>query len=179
MQQKISKKKQKFPIGSVGLTKNAAVMSQLCIVNYGSHLGEYIRYKLDTLGIKQSWLAKQIQEAGGKMSKPNLSKMLSNKAELLPSEMEMIGQHLPNDFFDEFYKNNPKLRPYQPMQEPASPEVKEAEPHYRVQGSGYRITLEIDPFDFNPDYVKPLSQSLENALRDFHSRIKEDQKRTK
>lgn len=154
-------------------------MNQICIVNYGSHMGEYIRYKLDALGIKQRWLSDRIQQDGGSMSPSYLSKMLSNKAELLPSEMEMIGQHLPNDFFDEFYQNNPKLRPYQPMQEPASHEVKEAETPYRVQGSGYRITLEIDPFDFNPDYVKPLSQSLENALRDFHSRIKEDQKRTK
>jgi len=142
-------------------------------------MGEYIRYKLDALGIKQRWLSDRIQQDGGSMSPSYLSKMLSNKAELLPSEMEMIGQHLPNDFFDEFYQNNPKLRRYHSTSESTQQVVKDSEPLYRVQGSGYRITLEIDPFDFNPDYVAPLSESLEKALRDFHSRIKENEKRTK
>ncbi|WP_143764644.1 hypothetical protein [Owenweeksia hongkongensis] len=155
-------------------------MCQICQVNYGSHMGEYIRYKLDVLGIKQRWLSNKIQREGGSMSPSYLSKLLSNKAELLPSEMAMFSKHLPSDFFDEYYETNPKLKPYHHSRlEVVLPGVEEERVPYETKGTGYRITLEIDPIDFDPDLLDPLSESLKSALKDFHSRLQEDKKRTK
>ena len=86
---------------------------------------------------------------------------------------------LPEGFFDEFYETNPKLRPYQPTKEEEVNHLKEEPPAYQVKGSGYRISIEIDPVDFNPSYMDPLSESLKKALEEFHDFIKEDKKRTK
>ncbi len=150
----------------------------LCGVEYGSHIGEYIRYKLDRLGISQAHLAKQITENGREMTRSNLNRILTNKAEFTPSEMALFSQGLPDDFFDEFYKHNPKLKGYQAAQEPVKPKNGEHSEPYQLRGSGYRITLEIDPVDFDPDMLDPLSESLKKALEDFHNRIKQDKKRT-
>lgn len=154
-------------------------INQLCPVNYGSHIGDYLRYKLDQLGIRQAWLARKISETDKEMSKSNLNRILHEKAELLPSEMEMISKHLPDGFFDEFYTKNPKLKPYQPITEKSTPDASERSESYQVKGSGYRLTLEIDPVDFHPEMVDPLSASLKKALEEFHSHLKDDKKRTK
>ena len=152
---------------------------QICRVKYGSHIGEYIRYKLDLLGISQAFVAKRITEDGREMTRSNLSRILTNRAEFTPSEMLQFTKALPEGFFDEFYETNPKLRPYQPTKEEEVNHLKEEPPAYQVKGSGYRISIEIDPVDFNPSYMDPLSESLKKALEEFHDFIKEDKKRTK
>lgn len=162
----------------IQLSTNQSInVANLCAVNYGSHIGEYIKYKLDELGMKHAHLAKNITENGREMSRSNLSRILVNKAEFTPSEMQMFSEALPEGFFDEFYHQNPKLKPYQTTREVAKP-AEENEPAYQVGGSGYRISIEIDPVDFDPTLMDPLSASLKKALEDFHNSIK-DKKRTK
>ncbi len=153
--------------------------ANLSSVNYGSHIGEYIRHKLDSLGIKQRWLSEQLVNSGYAMQRSNLSRILSSKAEMTPSELRMFVDHLPEGFFDEFYSQNPKLKPYQPVPEKSIRDAPERSEFYHVKGSGYRLTLEIDPVDFTPDMVDPLSASLKKALEEFHSQMKMDKKRTK
>jgi DNA-binding transcriptional ArsR family regulator len=135
------------------------MITEISYVDYGEHIGEYIKYKLKKLGMKQSFLA----DALG-ITKQAVTYHLS-KAEMVPSEINRLQSYLPNDFFDEFYSKNPEAEVG--VSEKTS--VNFSQPMSPVKGLS--LLIQIDPVDFDPAHVDALGTSIKEALEAFHKRI--------
>lgn len=140
-------------------------MNEICNVHYGSHIGEYTRKKIKEQGRNISWVAEQLDT-----SRQNLTKRWLDRAEWLPSHIQEMKKVLGDDFFDEFFEHNKDLADIKvPEKDTSSTEEKIAD-----KGPGYSISIEIDPANFKPDDVEPLSDFLRKALEDFRKRIERD-----
>lgn len=147
------------------------MIQEICYVKFGNHIGEYLNYKLEDQGRQKTWLARKLNT-----SKQNLNSKWLAKSELSPSEFEQLEEILGTNFFDEFFESNPELKiPYYRFK-PAGPIASGSSDFQEpaMVNSGYRISIEIDPVNFNPIHAEQLGSSLRKALEDFKEAIKED-----
>lgn len=131
-------------------------------MEYGSHMGEYIRQKLEERGTKLSWVADKVGS-----HRQNFPRNYLEKAELKPSQILDLERILGRDFFTEFYQNNPELKD---LVERIDPAPAPQEPPKAKSGSGYRIHIEIDPENFDPQNAEALGLSLRNALEEYEKK---------
>lgn len=128
------------------------------------HIGEYIRQKLKEEGRTISWLADQMS-----MTRQNLSGHYLNKSEIVPSQVKKFQEVLGADFFNEF---EGKLS--NSSGDGETPSSKEVFPIYQSPRSGYKVTIEIDPMNFDPQKLDSLSTNLRNALENFQRELDKD-----
>jgi len=148
-------------------------MAEFCFVDYGSHIGEYIKYRLEAQGRSQAWLAREINT-----SKQNFYGNWLSKSELMPSQLYKLEQVLGEEFFQEFFEKNPELNQIYHKTIPGEVFASKSEdldlPEKQVPG--FSIKIEIDPLNFNPDHALKLGSSLRKALEDFKKSIGVDKK---
>ncbi|MCC5918590.1 MAG: hypothetical protein JJU02_14810 [Cryomorphaceae bacterium] len=110
---------------------------------YHQHLGEYIREKFKEKGIKQTTISEKMG-----MSRQNFASSILDKNDLLASQIIKLKEILGDEFFDEFYFQNPSMR-IDNVGEERSDYGMEAEKFKKLPG--FRISIEIDPENFNPE----------------------------
>lgn len=92
----------------------------------------------------------------------------------MPSQVKKFQEILGSDFFNDFEGNLST-----PVAPEINPHVKEDGPVYQSTGSGYKVTIEIDPLHFDPKRLDSLSTNLRNALESFQREMEEVENRTK
>ena len=136
----------------------------ICDMITGKHIGEYIERKLKEQGRTKTWLAGRMHT-----SRQNLVNLF-DKVELTPSRIQEIKTAVGDDhFFDDYFRENPELGDFVPS-------VKEMTAIYeRVdRGPGYKITIQIDPDDFDLDAY---NASLLELSEDLTERVANDLKK--
>jgi transcriptional regulator with XRE-family HTH domain len=137
-------------------------------MSYENHIGEFLKAKLTKGGRTQAWLAKEM-----KTSRQNISNTWISKTEYKPSEINELEKVLGKDFFTEFFQVNkiPGTRFAQ-----VSQSFKENKIPIPTGSSdfGFKLKIEIDPYQFNAEHAHILGDCLKRALEEFKKSIEED-----
>jgi len=137
-------------------------------MSYENHIGEFLKAKLTKEGRTQAWLAKEMNT-----SRQNIANTWLNKAEYKISEIEELEKVLGEGFFNEFFKKN-KILGASFSPNPSSEEGFSMPISTEASDFGFKLKIEIDPYEFNPDHTRILGESIKTALEDFKKRIEED-----
>ncbi len=120
----------------------------------GKHIGEYLERKLKDQGRTKTWLARQMNT-----SRQNLVNLF-DKDELKPSKILEIKKALgDNHFFDDFFRENPELGEFVPNTKGIAAVYERVD-----RGPGYKITIQIDPEEFDSQAYKASIEELSNEL---------------
>ena len=139
---------------------------EICLMSYENHIGEFLKAKLTREGRTQAWLAK-----ARNTSRQNIANTWISKSEYKPSEIEELEKVLGPNYFDEFFAQNSGAAAKFSQ---SLPPIDDSMIEYRAKDSGFKLKIEIDPYEFNPEHAKLLGESLRTALADFKKKIEED-----
>ena len=137
-------------------------------MSYENHIGEFLKAKLTKEGRTQAWLAKEM-----KTSRQNISNTWISKTEYKPSEIKELEKVLGKDFFTEFFQKNKIVGTHFAQ---VSRSFKENQIAISTGSSdfGFKLKIEIDPYQFNAEHAHILGDCIKIALADFKKSIEED-----
>lgn len=135
-------------------------------MNADSHIGEYIKQRLKQEGRLQSWLADKLG-----FTRQNITPTILEKSVLPIDRIVELEKILGRGFFADFYAQNPEVDPR--YREPSDETQAHSSRIEIPQGSGFTLSFQIDPENFDPDKTPLLSKHLQRMLEDYQQDIKQ------
>lgn len=121
-------------------------------------LGEYIRDKMADFGLKQAEIARKLDISPQRFQ----TQYITRKNMITPEEYYALKKVLPSEFFDDFLNEHSIYKEYFGLHNVAS---EPAEVYHKSKNSGFSISIEIDPENFNPDDAEKIGEGLKEMLR--------------
>lgn len=122
-------------------------------------MGEYVREEIKRRGLVISHIARNLG-----ISRQSMDWRFS-KDEWSMSEVAALQKAVGDDsFFDRYFENSDQPRPFSNVKEVSVAAEEKSVYETKAKKSGYRISIEVDPDDFNPQEFDRMSEALKEMM---------------